>query len=253
MNTTEAATLLLCHRPGREPDGRMQKALRVADSDAALGKRLDEQAKFDAQIVEAIHYIIPPEDLRDKLGALSAASGGPRRGWRANIFSPAVLSAVAGLLLFAGAVVFFVMESMTRFTGREAVEQMLDLTAKMNGTEFEAVTTSTTQLGDWFLLRGYEGYDVPPEFAALPVVGSRVFKQDGKPVAQFVVEQHDSVIFEFHAGDFGVQLPPDGDWELVEQDKWVAAVRQRGEHCTMVAFRGSTAAMRSFLKTLPRK
>jgi len=253
MNASEAETLLRCHRPGREPDARMQKALRVAESDAELGKKLGDQTKFDGQIVEAIHYIIPPEDLREKLGALSRASGGTRRGWRSQVTSPAVLSAIAGVLLFAGVVVFFILESMTRFDGREAVEQMLETTQTLSGAEFESVSTTTAQLGDWFYMRGYEGYEVPPEFAALPVVGSRVFKQDGKPIAQFVVEKHESVIFEFHAADFGVQLPPDGDWQILEQGKWVAAVRQSGAHCVMVAFQGSEADMRTFLKSLPKK
>jgi hypothetical protein len=253
MNTTEAETLLRCHRPGREPDARTQKALRVAESDAELGKKLGEQTRFDEQIVEAIHYIIPPENLRAKLGALSQASGGRRHGWRSHISSPAMLSALAGVLLFAGVVVFFVMESMARFPGREAVELMLDATAKMSGAEFESVTTTTTQLGDWFYMRGYEGYEIPPEFAALPVVGSRVFRQDGKPVAQFVVEKHEAVIFEYHAADFGVELPQDGDWQILEQDKWVAALRQRGPHCHMVAFRGVEADMRTFLNSLPKK
>jgi hypothetical protein len=253
MNTTEAGMLLRCHRIGREPDGRVQKAVRVAEGDTELGKRLREQLEFDAQIVEAIHYIIPPEDLREKLGTLSDASGRGRRGLRSQMSNPAMLAALAGVLLFIAVVIFLVLENMKDFEGREAVKQMLDATTKMNGTEFEAVTTTTTQLGDWFYMRGYEGYDVPPELATLPVIGSRVFRQDGKPVAQFVVERHDSVVFEFHAADFGVQLPADGDWQVLEQGGWAAAVRQHGDHCFMIAFRGVEADMRTFLQSLPKK
>ncbi len=253
MNATEAEILLRCHRAGRVPDGRMQKAVRVAEADAELGGKLRDQMEFDAQIVEAIHCVVPPEDLREKLGALSEASGAGRRGVRLQLSSPAMLAALAGVLLFLGVVVFFVMEGMEDFAGREAVQQMLDATTKMNGTEFEAVTTTTAQLGDWFYMRGYEGYEVPPELAAVPVVGSRVFRQDGKPVAQFIVEKHESVVFEFHAADFGVALPEDGDWRVIEQGEWVAAVRQHGAHCYMIAFRGVPAEMRDFLQTLPRR
>ena len=232
---------------------RSQKAVRLAEGDAGLGKVLREQLEFDAQIVEAIHCVVPPEDLREKLGALNEASGAGRRTLRSQIGTPAMLAAVAGVLLLIGVIVFFVMESMASFDGREAVEQMLDATAKMNGTEFEAVTTNTAQLGDWFYMRGYEGYEMPPELAALPVIGSRVFRQDGKPVAQFVVEKHDSVVFEFHAADFGVQLPADGEWQLLEQGGWAAAVRQHGDHCFMIAFRGAEAEMRTFLQSLGKK
>ena len=253
MNPTEAETLLHCHRAGREPEGRVLKAVRVSEGDAELGRKLRAQMEFDAQIVEAIHSVVPPEDLRAKLGALNEAAGTGKRGLRPHLSSPAMLAALAGVLLFAGVIVFFVLESMADFAGREAVKQMLDATTKMHGTEFEPVATNTTQLGDWFYMRGYEGYEVPPELGALPVIGSRVFKQDGKPVAQFVVEKHDAVIFEFHAADFGVQLPADGDWQVLEQGGWAAAVRQHGDHCFMIAFRGAEADMRTFLPTLKKK
>ena len=251
MKATEAEMLLHCHRAGREPEGRVQKAVRVAAGDAELGKKLRAQMEFDAQIVEAIHSIVPPEDLREKLGALNEAAGAGRRRTRVKMSNPAMLAALAGVLLFVGVVVFFVLESMEDFDGREAVQQMLDATTKMNGTEFESVNKDTAQLGDWFYMRGYEGYEMPPEFAAEPVIGSRVFRQDGRPIAQFVVEKHESVIFEFHAADFGVRLPSDAEWRLIEQGEWVAAVRQRGARCHMIAFRGTLEEMRTFLQTLP--
>ena len=253
MKTTEAEMLLHCHRAGRAPVGRVQKAVRTAEGDAELGKKLRDQMEFDAQIVEAIHSVVPPEDLREKLGALNEASGAGKRGLRSQMSSPAMLSALAGVLLFVAVVIFLVLENMKDFAGREEVQHMLDATTKMNGMEFEAVTTTTTQLGDWFYMRGYEGYEVPPELAALPVIGSRVFRQDGKPVAQFVVEKHDSVVFEFHAADFGVKLPADGEWQVLEQGGWAAAIRQHGDHCFMIAFRGVEADMRAFLQTLPKQ
>ncbi len=253
MNTTEAESVLRCHREGREPDGRVQKALRVAEGDADLSRRLRDQLEFDTQIAEAIHYIIPPEDLRTKLGALNEANGHGRGGWRGYLSSPAVLAAAVGVLLFLGVIAFFVMESMTRFTGREAVEKMVETTARMTGSEFDAVSTTTAELGDWFMIRGYEGYETLPEFATVPAVGARVFRQDGKAIAQFVIEQHASIVFEFYAADFNVQLPPDGDWQVWEQEDWVAAIRRQGEHCFMIMQRGDEAAMRLFLKSLPRK
>ena len=255
MNANDADLLIRCHRAGREPEGRVQKAVRLAEGDAGLAKMLRAQEEFDAQIVDAIHCIVPPEDLREKLGALSDASGAGRRTMRSQVGTPAMLAAVAGVLLLIGVIVFFVMEGMANFDGREAVEHMLDATTKMNGTEFEAVTTTTTQLGDWLYMRGYEGYEMPPELAAVPVIGARVFRQDGKPVAQLrlVLKKHDSAVFQFHAADFGVQLPADGDWQMFEYDGWAAAARQHGDHCCTIAFRGSAAEMRAFLKALPQK
>lgn len=253
MNSTDAESLLRCHRAGRDPDSRVRKALRLAEGDAELGKMLRAQTEFDAQIIEAIHGISPPENLRARLGALNEAAAGGGRKLRAHLFTPAMLAAVAGVLLIVGVSVFFVMESMANFPGREAVETMLETTSKLSGNEFEQVTTTTAQLGDWLLLRGYEGYEAPPELAAAPVIGARVFVQDGKKIAQYVVEQHESVVYEFHAADFGVQLPAEGGWRILEKNGWVAAVRQSGDHCLMLSLRGSAAEMRTFLASLHKK
>lgn len=253
MNKADAETLLRCHRAGREPDNRTQKALRVADGDAELGTLLRTQREFDDQIVRVIQEITPPDDLRARLGALHAAAGGGPRKLRSHLFSPAVLAAAAGVLLLVGIIVFLVIEGMAGFPGREAVEAMLETTSKMSGGEFEPVRTTTAELGDWLYMRHYEGYQPPPELAAVTIVGARVFAQDGKRIAQYVVEQHESVVFEFHAADFGLQLPPEGGWRILEKNGWVAAVRRNGEHGVMICFRGDEAAMRSFLESLPKR
>lgn len=251
MNTTEASLLVSCHRAGREPEGRVQKALRVAEGDAELGRRLRTQAEFDAQIVEVIHCLAPPDNLRAKLGAHQEATGGgapPKL--RSHLATPAILAALAGVLLIIGVIGFFIMDSMADFRGREAVERMLDTTSKLSGGEFEPLKTTTAQLGDWLLLRGYEGYEAPPQLAGVAVIGARVFTQDGKKIAQYVVDRHESVAWEFRASDFGVELPADG--QMIEKNGWVAVVRPGGEQCSVIAFRGSKAEMQAFLEALPK-
>lgn len=253
MNRADAEILLRCHRAGREPDSRMQKALRMADGDAELGKLLRAQQEFDDRIVGVILQINPPDDLRAKLGSLNEAAGAVPRKLRTHLFTPAILAALAGVLLIVGIIVFFVLESMADFPGREAIEGMMETTSNLNGGEFEPVKLAASQLGDWLLLRDYAGYEAPPELAAVSVVGARVFTRDGKRIAQYVVEEHESVAYEFRATDFGVQLPPGGGWRVLEKNAWVAAVRQSGEHCQMISFRGNAADMRGFLAALPKK
>jgi hypothetical protein len=253
MNSETAGILMRCHREGREPGARVQKAVRVAEGDPELLKSLNAQLAFDAPIVEAIHSIVPPEDLRDKLAALNEAAGLAKPTLRSHMVNPAIMAAVAGLLLIIGVSVFLVLEGMEQFPGRETAEQILSNTIKSGGAGFEPITTTTTQLGDWFMLRGYDGYEVPPGMAGLPVVGSQVARLEGKPIAQFVVDWNDSVVHEFRATDFGIQLPPDGDWKIFEQDRWVAAIRQRGERCFMVSFRGEKREMREYLRMLRKE
>ena len=118
------------------------------------------------------------------------------------------------------------------------MKRMIPAPGKITGLEFDPVSTTTDQIGDWLYMRGYEGYEVPPEISALPVIYSRVFRLDGKAIAQFIVDRHDSLVYEFHASDFGVQLPQDGKWQVLSQDDWAAAIRQHGDHCFMLLLRG---------------
>jgi hypothetical protein len=255
MNSQNAENLMRCYRPGKRTDSRTEKAARFAENDAELSRILSAQVQFDAQIVDVIHYIKPPENLRQKLSELGERPEAEKTLRRKQWVNPAVLTAILGVILILGIVVFFVMDRMEKFPGREEVETMLAGASKMNGSELESVSNTTGQLGDWFYMRGYEGYESPAEIAGLPVIGSRVFKLAGRTVAQLAVGNADALkclVFQFHASEFGVQLPPDGDWQILTQDEWVGAIRQRGDHCFLIAFRGGRAEMKEFLKNLPK-
>jgi hypothetical protein len=253
MNAKTAETLLRCHRAEKPADSRMQKALRWTQGDPEARQRLKDQMDFDQQVVEAIHFIKPPENLRQKLSALGVRPRAEQPGLRKQMINPAVLSALAGVALIVGIIAFFVLDHMERFPGRESVERMIPAPGKLTGLEFEAVSTTTNELGDWLYMHGYEGYEVPKEISTLPVIYSRVFRLDGKAIAQFAMDRHDSLVYEFHASDFGVALPQDGDWRLLAQDEWTAAIRQHGDHCFMILLRGSKSEMNEFLKSLPRR
>ncbi len=253
MKPQTAESLFRCYRPGKPGDGKTQKAVKFAGKDPELHQKLREQMQFDEQIVDVIHYLSPPEDLRKKLAARSAEASAEKTRLRRHIIHPAVLTAILGLLLLAGVIGFFVKERMENFPGRERVEGLLGSAAKMTGDELESVETTTSQLGDWLYMRGFEGYEAPPEIAALPVIGSRVFRYDGRAVAQAAIDQHASLLYEFQASEFGVELPPDGGWLVLTEEAWVGAIRQRGDRCFLLAFRGTKDEMNEFLKNLPKK
>ena len=249
MNTTTAETLLRCHRAGRPSNSRMEKAVRLAGSDPAMRRKLDEQFEFDRRVVEKIQSFSPPENFQQKLDALSANS---RRRMLSKIINPAVLSAVMGTLLLVGMAAFFVLDRMERFPGRDAVERIVASAEKMSGAELEAVSSTVGQIGDWLYMRGYEGYQAVPELAAVPVPGARVFQVDNTAVAQLAIEENGMLIYEFPAAELGVRLP-DGAWQILQADAWVAAVRQHGAHVVILAFRGNKDQMRAFLAQHPRK
>jgi hypothetical protein len=250
-----AETLLRCYRTGKKIDSKMERAVRLAEEDPELKQKLSAQMEFDEQIIEAIHFIKPPENLRQKLTDLSAKPREEKTRLRKQMINPAVLTALLGLVVIVGIIVFFVMERMEKFPGREAVENMLASSSKLSGTEFEQISSTTGQLGDWFYMRGYDGFEAPSDIAPLPVIGSRVFRIDGRTVAQFAVgnTQENSMrclIFQFHASEFGVQMPAENQWKILSQEAWVGAISQRGDHCFLIAFRGTKADMEDFLKTL---
>jgi len=256
VNTETAETLLRCYRPGKRADSKMEKAVRFAEEDPELKKVLGAQIEFDEQMIDVIHFIKPPENLRQKLSDLSVAPRAEKTRLRKQVINPAVLTALLGVMLILGIVVFLVIERMEKFPGREAVENILASASKMTGTELESVTSTTGQIGDWFYMRGYEGFEAPPELAALPVLGSRVFRIDGRTVSQIAIGNAEAMrclIFQFHASEFGVLLPPEEGWRVLTQDQWVGAIRQHGDHCFLIAFRGDKAEMQDFLKTLHPK
>jgi hypothetical protein len=252
MNTEDAAALLPLHRPGRTVEGRLQKAIRTAESDPALAAEFGAQKDFDARILSAIRSIAPPEDLRAKLREAGARCDAPKPKLRSHAFNPAVLTAILGVLLILGFITWTVMEKMEKFGGREAAERMLSLTSKMTGVELDAVSTTTGTMQDWFYMRGFEGYSVPADVASLPVVGSRVFRIDGHAIAQLAVDRHESLLYVFRASDFGVEIPENEPWKLMGYEGWAAALRRHGDICSMLAFRGSKGEMHAFLDSLKK-
>jgi len=250
MNTHDAAAILPLHRPGRTPDSRVQKAVRLAEADTELAAVLATQKHFDEQILAVIQSIVPPVNLAHKLRAAGARADAPKPKARSQVFHPVVLTAVLGVLLIIGFVAWTVMERMEKFPGREAAERMLSATSKMTGVELDPVSINAGGMQDWFYMRGFEGFAVPAELAPLPAVASRIFRIDGHPIAQIAVDRNDSILYVFRASDFGVEIPADQPWRVIAHEDWTAALQRRGDVCSMVAFKGTKAQMHEFLAAL---
>lgn len=247
MNAEDAEILIRCHRAGRRPDARTEKAVRFAESDPVLSGKLSEQAAFDDQVESVIHYIQPPENLRQRLAEISAKVAGKRK-----LLHHAILPALVGVLVLLGIVVFFVMDRRANFQGREAVQALIVKTGKANSVEFEPVTVPAGQMSDWFFVHGFDGYSLPVELGPLPATFARVFKSDNGPVAQFAVEKREMIVHVFRVGDFGVDLPHGETWRTFEHEGWAAALRRHGGNCYLLAFRGSKAEMDDYLQSLSK-
>ncbi len=256
MNAKEARIILRSHRPGQPQDARFQKAL----GEESLKQEYQRQAELDNRVMSLVHAIPLPEGLLDKMTKVEP--GKRRLDWRSArsaLKQPPVLAALIGLAVMVGILVFFWLDRMQSFPGREAVFRMISTTQEMSGAELEPLITEAGKLGDWFMLKyGLEDFNVPPEFAGMKTAACRLFKQDGFPVAQIAIKRENAagmLFFIFRAEDFGVKLPSPDRWYIFTQEDWSAAVRGEAETktCFMVAVRGKRQQLEDFLKSLSKE
>lgn len=252
MKPEAAEALLPLHHPGRDCDSKVQKAIKAAKCDDALCRKLEAQVEFDRQMIAVILSIKPPENLKKKLREVGGQCDKQKKSVARQVFNPVVLTAVLGVLLILGFVVWQGMERMEKFKGRESVERMISTTSKMSGIELETVSTTGGTMGDWFYMRGFEGYTVPTEFASLPIVGSRVFRIDGHPVAQLAVDKQNFVLCVFRVSDFDMNFPETPEWKTIEYNEWVGGLRRKGELGYLITLKGTDTDLQEILGTLPK-
>jgi hypothetical protein len=247
MNVETAMIHLAAYRDGKVTDPRLSKAMRCIENESAQRERLAEQVAFDISVMEMLGAISAPPDLRHRLEmAQSTSEKAPARP-RHHI--TAVLSLGLGVAIIIAVLVFLYVQNAANFPGRENLVKIASTPNKMSGIELEPVASSAGELGDWFYMRGYEGYRLPAELRSLPAVGSRLFRPDGHPVAQVAVDTHQSLLYVLKGDDFGVTLPS-VDWTIFPAQGCVAAARQFDDAIAMITFQGTEAEMQDFLATL---
>ena len=245
MNVRTAETYLACYRAGMRVDGPILKAMKMAETDELMRAQLEAQAGFDTQMVDAIRSIKPPDGLIKKI-----ADGTAPQALRKHAHHPTILCAIAGALLAVGFLIYLEIEKRAGFPGKENALRMVAQLGRMSGVELEPKHDTVAGLADWFMLHGFDGMSVPPDLGALPAVGARTFDSAGHTVGQVAIDRHETILNVFRASDFGVRLDPKDGWKIFEQEEWAAAIRQRGDVCTLLAFRGNSGEMEEFVQSL---
>ena len=249
MKNATTPILLQCHcagLPGTE-DPRIAKAVRAAEKDPALQGELARQRAFDERYLTALDQVMLPPALLGKIASGQPAGVRTLSG-KAALLQPVVLAIVIGAVVLLGWGGVTLWNRAHFFSGKDSAMRMVEVNDEMTGMEMEPKKEPAGALNDWFFDKyGFEDYFLPGGFENYQAAGARLFKQDGEPVAQVAIEEHNMVFFSFKAEDFGVNLPND-EWQVFTDGEWAAALQQHDEECFMVAFRGSAGDMEEFLK-----
>lgn len=248
MKIRTAGEYLPCFRPGAPSGSRLAKAAQIAGEDAVLRGQLEEQVAFDTQILEVLRNVELPKNLRRQI---QADIGTPPPRIRHHVAHPAILGAIASVVLCLGFLGYTELQSIPEFPGQENAALMVASLGKMTGAEFEPVQGSVGSLADWFYMRGFDDFALPPDLKGLTALGARTLKVNGNTISQAALDQHATILNVFRAADFGIRLSSD-EWAVFEEQDWAAALRQNGELCTMLAFRGTEEDMRNFLTELEK-
>lgn len=247
MNSKAARQILLCRRPTGEDDSdpSMKRAIAFAAKESSLAAELEEQTTFDRACAHELVTVPLDEDSRTQIGE-AARLFVAKHGERAQVGKHAAFAVGMGLLLLIALLVWMFLGRAGTFPD-EAVKIAMT-GAKATPNQFDPVEEKAEALQDWFMLKGFDNFHVPPEFAKFDVVGVRIFTVDSEPVAQAAVPENLMYFYCFSSQPLGIDVVPEGSWRITESDRSVLAIREEKGICFLVAFRGSKKEMKALLE-----
>jgi hypothetical protein len=248
----EPARSALLLRAGGFPDVAIGRILDVTP--VLLKGALDEARGalpegVDAEVITAsVAGLAVGADGERSIEAATAKLSDARQGVRRSAYNPATLAVGVGFLLLVGVLVW-------NFLGRAGAfpEEALKIATEGISAapeQFDPVEERAGAIGDWFMLKGFDGFRVPPGLEQANVVGVRMFKFENETVASALVLENQMYLFAFRGGPLGVSVTPEKTWRITETKRNVLALREEGGYCFMIAFRGTAEDMRRFLAGL---
>ena len=248
MNAKSARQILLCRRPSGADDAEtsMKRAMAVAARDGALSAELRRQTDFDRTCSQDLEAIPFDANSRAEIDEAARAFLARRGAGRTQIGKHAAFAVGVGFLLVIGLLVWMFLGRAGTFP-EEAVK-IAATGAKATPNQFDPVEEKAGALQDWFALKGFDNFRIPPEFAPFDVVGVRIFNVDNESIAQVAVPQNTMYFYSFPAQPFGISVVPEGSWRITESDRLVTAIREEKGMCFLVSFRGSKSDMKGLLE-----
>lgn len=223
-------------------------AKRKLEKDAGFKAEFAQQREFDRLLGEKLGAQ-PSDELGARLDQLGAklTARSPRRNW---LRDPAMVAVAFAFIVLLALVGWIVWGSGGIFGGMAEVEKLAIMGDRARIDQFEPVETTAGTLGDWFVMQGFDGFQVPPGFEGAKVVGVRLFDYENVPVAVAAVGEPRSFMYVFQADPLGLSLD-EGEWRFVEYNdgRSVLAVRQLGPVAFMTTMTGDREKIIEYVRT----
>lgn len=249
MNTKTARRVLRgCAWSGADDHEReIAAAIKRLGKDEAFMAEFARQKEFDELLGDRLDGPIP-EEIAPRLDELAGklTAGGSRRH---SLGDPAMMAAGFAFLVLVGLVVWIVLGSGGVFSGMAEAGKLARIGDNAGIEQFEPVETSAGNLGDWFMMQGFDGFRVPSGFEDAQVVGVRIFDYENEPVAVAAIANPRSFIYVFQAEPLGLSLKPD-EWRIESYNggKHVLAVTQMGTVAFMTTMQGGEKEMADYVR-----
>ncbi len=247
MNPKAARLLLLARRPDGQDDADLKQALAAAASSPKLDSEVHQWQALDRELSAELAAIPLGPETADRLAA-GAATLGTKHSSRHSLRNPATLAVGVGFLLLVAVLVW-------NFLGRagtfpDDAVKVATAGSKAAPAQFDEVQDKTEHLPDWFMLKGFDDFGLPPGFGSFDAVGVRLFRVEEETVAQVAIAyDHPVYFYSFRAQPFGISVYPEGSWRVTEAEQWVLAIREEKGVCFLVALRGNKNDLRRLLES----
>ncbi|MEO8205579.1 MAG: hypothetical protein ABI615_05315 [Chthoniobacterales bacterium] len=253
MKPKAAKLVLLRYRNGSKfsSDREMQNALECAHSHPELKQMVSSQQPFDARFHSAIAQIEIQDAMRQKFEGVAQEWGSKRHVQQFSFRNPAILSILVAFLVLAFLGMWLYLDRSQTFPGAAEVEGILKTGKNASIDQFEPVVTDAAALGDWFTMKGFDGYYVPNGLAHMQTAGAKISTYEGHPVATVAIPDGKYFFLVFPANPFGIQIDPAGSWKIQESEEGKFAAQVANGMCFLVFSMDENTDVASLIRKLP--
>lgn len=252
MNLKTARIVLASYIPdvSPEPGRRIREALHTVNSGGETDPETARQFDFDHAAARHLSaFPLSPEAIEKTREAAHRLKESAKA--KHTLLDPTILTVVIGFIALIILGVIMLLSNREKFPGASEVIAIAETGAAANASQYDEVITEVGLLGDWFAMKGFDGYLVSDDLAPLESVGARVFFHEGLPIACIAIPESQSLLYVFYPVPLGVELDEKKGWTILESGKLTIAVKKFGPVCLALAVRGDKKDIAAVLENLP--